>query len=240
MDPGDDGQVMALARVMAERAWAAVGGDRPTAVEDLVFTGSGGLPSVFPVSDLAAAAIATAALSVSEFIHATSGKRPPVTVDRRLSSMWFGFSIRPIGWRLPAPWDSIAGDYPTRDGWIRLHTNAPHHRAAVERVLGAQIDREGTARAVAPWAKTDLETAVVESGGCAAEMQSASPGPGRRDGSTGANRVDGSGSSTPMDLTQRPPAGRTARARSHPGPCRTGGDTFPSRLRRGCFEAGSA
>ena len=56
MDPGDDGQVMALARVMAERAWAAVGGDRPTAVEDLVFTGSGGLPSVFPVSDLAAAA----------------------------------------------------------------------------------------------------------------------------------------------------------------------------------------
>ena len=172
MDPGDDGQVMALARVMAERAWAAVGGDRPTAVEDLVFTGSGGLPSVFPVSDLAAAAIATAALSVSEFIHATSGKRPPVTVDRRLSSMWFGFSIRPIGWRLPAPWDSIAGDYPTRDGWIRLHTNAPHHRAAVERVLGAQIDREGTARAVAPWAKTDLETAVVESGGCAAEMRS--------------------------------------------------------------------
>jgi hypothetical protein len=82
-------------------------------------------------------------------------------------------SIRPIGWSLPAPWDPIAGDYATRDGWIRLHTNAPHHRAAAERVLGTHGDKTGMAKAVATWRKHDLEEAVVEAGGCAAEMRSA-------------------------------------------------------------------
>jgi len=164
--------VTALAHVLTELGWSATGAEDPGAVEELVFTSAGGLPSVFPVSDLASAAIATAAMSIGELILATTGKRPSVTVDRRLSSMWFGLSIRPIGWTLPAPWNSIAGDYRARDGWIRLHTNAPHHRAAVERVLGHRLDREATARAVSSWAKTDLEDAIVETGGCAAEMRS--------------------------------------------------------------------
>src|SRR5262249_10894292 len=100
----------------------------------------------------------------------TSGTRPSLTVDRRLASFWFGLSIRPIGWSLPAPWDPIAGDYRAADGWIRLHTNAPHHRAAAERVLGAHSDKAGVAAAVARWDATPLETAIVESGGCAAAM----------------------------------------------------------------------
>ena len=72
---------------------------------------------------------------------------------------------------MPAPWDPVAGDYLTRDGWIRLHTNAPHHRAAAERVLGAQTDRAGMARAVADWTKAELEAAILAEGGCAAEMR---------------------------------------------------------------------
>jgi CoA-transferase family III len=76
-----------------------------------------------------------------------------------------------MGWH-PPPGDPIAGDYPTRDGWIRLHTNAPSHRAAAERVLGATGDRATIAREVAHWSKSDLEQSVVEAGGCAAEMRS--------------------------------------------------------------------
>jgi crotonobetainyl-CoA:carnitine CoA-transferase CaiB-like acyl-CoA transferase len=68
-------------------------------------------------------------------------------------------------------WDPIAGDYQASDGWIRLHTNAPHHRAAAERVLGPHTDKEDMARAVAGWRKGDLEKAIVEAGGCAAEMR---------------------------------------------------------------------
>ncbi|EQD38954.1 CoA transferase, CAIB/BAIF family protein, partial [mine drainage metagenome] len=89
-----------------------------------------------------------------------------------------GWSIEHIGWKPPAPWDPIAGDYPARDGWIRLHTNAPHHRAAAERVLGRHGDKAAMAHAVAAWTKGDLEAAVVETGGCAAEMRSTEWGSG--------------------------------------------------------------
>jgi hypothetical protein len=51
---------------------------------------------------------------------------------------------------LPELWDPIAGNYRAEDGWIRLHTNYPYHRAAVERVLGAD-DRAAVAAAALRW-----------------------------------------------------------------------------------------
>ncbi|HKV53167.1 MAG TPA: CoA transferase [Candidatus Binataceae bacterium] len=161
-----------IAKALTRSAWEALGGNR-SAVDSLVFVGSGGLPSTYPVTDFASAAIATAALSLLELLETCKAKPQSATVDRRLASLWFGMSIRPDGWKLPAPWDPIAGDYQTSDGWIRLHTNAPHHRAAAERVLGSHPDRESMARAVAGRRKGELETAIVEAGGCAAEMRTA-------------------------------------------------------------------
>ena len=151
--------------------WSALEGDR-TALEGLRFGASGNLPSAFRVTDLASASIAAASLAVAEFTSLRTGTMPTVDVDRRLASFWFRSSIRPVGWSLAAPWDPIAGDYATRDGWIRLHTNAPHHRAAAERVLGNHADREAMSEAVKGWTKTELESAIVEAGGCAAEMRS--------------------------------------------------------------------
>ena len=138
---------------------------------DVYFSGSGDLPSVFAVSDLAAAAIAAAGAAVAELVANRFGPRPRVIVNRRLSSLWLGQSIRPDGWELPAAWDPIAGDYPTTDGWIRLHTNAPHHRDAVLSVLGVSADKSEVARAVLNWSADALETAVVQNNGCAAEMR---------------------------------------------------------------------
>jgi hypothetical protein len=85
--------------------------------------------------------------------------------------MWFHFSIRPSGWKLPPAWDPIAGDYECADGWIRLHTNAPHHRLAAEKVLGAHADKDAVAQAVKLWRTGELESAIVAAGGCAAEMR---------------------------------------------------------------------
>ncbi|MBY8937060.1 CoA transferase [Pseudomonas fluorescens] len=136
------------------------------------FTEQGALPSAFAVTELACASIAAAGQAVSELIQQQSGHLPAVAVDRRLASFWFSSSLRPIGWQVPPLWDPIAGDYATRDGWIRLHTNAPHHRAAAERVLGTCVDRDAMAAKVAQWTSTDLEQAVVEAQGCAAEMRS--------------------------------------------------------------------
>lgn len=134
-------------------------------------TGEGALPSAFAVTDLACASLAAAGQALSELLHSQTRRRPVVSVDRRLASFWFSSSLRPIGWSVPPLWDPIAGDYPTRDGWIRLHTNAPHHRAAAERVLGPASERPSMAAKVAQWNKGELEQAVVEAGGCAAEMR---------------------------------------------------------------------
>ncbi|ROL73025.1 acyl-CoA transferase [Pseudomonas protegens] len=135
-------------------------------------TGQGALPSAFAVTDLASASIAASGQAVAELLYNQTGRLPEVSVDRRLASFWFASSIRPQGWSLPSPWDPIAGDYATRDGWIRLHTNAPHHRAAAERVLGAASERSAMAAQVATWDALELEQAIVDQGGCAAQMRS--------------------------------------------------------------------
>jgi hypothetical protein len=144
------------------------------AIESLEFVGEGELTSAYAVTDLASATIGAAAISLVKLVERVSQKIPAVTINRRLSSLWFGWSIRPRGWNMPAVWDPIAGDYSTRDGWIKLHTNAPHHRQAAQQVLGAHGGRTDIARRVAVWSKGDLESAIVEAGGCAAEMRAAS------------------------------------------------------------------
>jgi len=146
--------------------WSAVGGDKALAPR-VAFAGAGDLPSAFPVSDLAAGAVAAAALAVAELAGAAAA-----SVDRRLASFWFRFSLRPEGWSPAPPWDPIAGDYAAADGWIRLHTNAPRHRAAALAVLGAAGDKNAVTRAVAGWRADDLEAAIVDDGGCAAAMRS--------------------------------------------------------------------
>ncbi|MCE0461643.1 CoA transferase [Pseudomonas uvaldensis] len=136
------------------------------------FIAEGALPSAFDVTGLACASIAVAGQATAELIRQQTGRLPPVEVDRRLASFWFSTSLRPIGWSVPPMWDPVAGDYATADGWIRLHTNAPHHRLAAEKVLGTCRDRDDMASKVAGWNKVELEQAVVDAGGCAAEMRS--------------------------------------------------------------------
>jgi hypothetical protein len=156
---------------LAAEAWRALGGES-AALSGLKFIVEGDLPSAFPVSDFAASTVGVAALAVAALRATVDGAVGCVEVDRRLAAAWFHWSLRPVGWRMPAAWDPIAGDYRAADGWIRLHTNAPHHRAAALSVLGVAMDREAVAAAVATWSALELETAVVQAGGCAAEMRS--------------------------------------------------------------------
>lgn len=134
-------------------------------------TGEGSLPSVFAVTELATASVAAAGIAASELLASDGGPVRPVTVDRRVASMWFASSLRPEGWEPPPPWDPVAGDYRAANGWIRLHTNAPAHREAALGVLGVPADRDRVASAVAGWQADELETAVVAAGGCAATMR---------------------------------------------------------------------
>lgn len=125
--------------------------------------------SWFADSDLAVAAVEAAGLELA----ALSGAET-VEVDPRLTLMWYVSSLRPVGWTLPGKWDPIAGDYEARDGWVRLHTNAPAHRDAALSVLGSAPEKAAVARAVRGWEAVTLETAVVAAGGASAAMH----GPG--------------------------------------------------------------
>ena len=132
------------------------------------------LPSCFAVSELLSTSISAVASAASTLI-ATLGlalSPPKFQVSQRLASLWSGCSIYPIGWELPPVWDAVAGDYRTLDGWIKLHTNLPHHRRVALAVLGTEPDRAKVAQAVAKWEAVALETAIVSGGGAAAAMRS--------------------------------------------------------------------
>lgn len=159
-----------LTQKLLEEIWQSLG-HRATPEDPLAVSGEGELASAFPVSELATACWGAAGLACAGLLQQSKGGMPKVFVDRRLASLWFGWTLRPLGWQLPAAWDALAGDYATRDGWIRLHTNAPHHRKAVEQVLGPHQDKGTLAQKVLEWKKSELEQAVIEAGGCAAEMR---------------------------------------------------------------------
>lgn len=69
------------------------------------------------------------------------------------------------------PWGELSGFFRTRDGWIRLHGNYPHHAAVIRAELGA-TDRAGVAAAIQERAAVELETTLRGAGGIAGALRS--------------------------------------------------------------------
>lgn len=157
--------------IFSKEIWQSLGGAEAY-LDQISFVEEGNLPDVYPVTDLAAGSIATAHLAVAELVERYYQQIPSIKIDRRLSSFWFDRTIRPEKWQMPAAWDSLAGDYKASDEWIRLHTNVPHHRTAVESILGKHNDKESVSKAVRQWKAAELEEAIIFAGGCAAVMMS--------------------------------------------------------------------
>jgi hypothetical protein len=163
---------------LLEQLWTELGGPS-AALAAVSFSGpKRGLPSVCEVSALASASIGLATLAMAE-LHAerTGEALRAVHVDRAHADAAFLCErhLRALGWQLPEVWDPLAGDYPTRDGFIRLHTNYSYHRDAVLGVLGLAVGaatREQVAALVARWDGEPLEAAIVAANGCAAKLRS--------------------------------------------------------------------
>ena len=134
----------------------------------LTIEGEGETRDCFAVQELAAQSIAAASKALAVYAD-----QPGVTVNRRLASLWFGKSFRPLNWSMPKLRDEFSADYQTRDGWIRLHCNAKTHRQAVLTVLGEPKNHAEAAEIVSGWPALELQEAVVEAGGAAAMMYSA-------------------------------------------------------------------
>ena len=123
------------------------------------------------VNQLATNAVQMAVAALQGLLREQLSINTSVQIDRALIDHWCTNSVLPVGWQLPDAWDDLAKDYRCADGWIRLHTNAPHHRSRAISVLGDASNADEVAEAIASWQGQTLEAAIVEAGGCAAQLR---------------------------------------------------------------------
>src|SRR5437660_5472960 len=148
--------------------WTSAGGD-PAALSAIRLTGDEAqLPSSFRVAAAAGASVAATGLAAAEIWKLRRGQAQDVTVDMRHAVVECRSErhLRVDGKPPPPAWDAIAGIYKTRDnGFVRLHTNFPHHRDAVCKVLNCRPERDAVQAALMQWDGEAFETAAY-AGGC--------------------------------------------------------------------------
>jgi hypothetical protein len=137
----------------------------PVAIPAIAYDGV--MPGPLAATELLAETVALAGAALARL---TDRPTDEVTVDARLCAFWGLTSCEPIGWTPPEPWDPLSAIFRGSDGWIRLHTNAPHHKAAAISVLGGARTKEEVAAFIAGRSVEGLEQYILEAGGAAARM----------------------------------------------------------------------
>src|SRR3979409_1660 len=140
-------------QILAE-LWTLAGGEA-SALDAVTLTGNEPqLPSSFRVAAAAQASVAAAGLAAAQIWKLRSGQSQDLAVDMRhavvecRSERYLRVDGKPPG---PA-WDAIAGIYNTGDGrFVRLHTNFPHRRDGVCRVLACKPQRDEVQAALMQW-----------------------------------------------------------------------------------------
>src|ERR1043166_7610672 len=134
--------------------WTSAGGD-PAALDAVTLTGEEPqLPSSFRVAAAAQVSIAASGLAAAEIWKMRSGEAQNVAVDMQHAVVECRSEryLRVAGKPPPPAWDAIAGVYKTGDGrFVRLHTNFPHHRAAVCTVLDCKAERDDVQAKLMQW-----------------------------------------------------------------------------------------
>ncbi|SOZ35661.1 CoA transferase [Cupriavidus neocaledonicus] len=133
------------------------------------------LPSSFAVGTAAQASLAASALAAATLWQGRSGRWQEVSVDMRHAITEFRSEryLRVDGGPAPELWDKIAGIYRCGDGrWVRLHTNFPHHRDGVLRLLGCAYDKAAVQAALEKWEAEAFETAASDAGLVVAALRS--------------------------------------------------------------------
>lgn len=150
-----------------------LGGGEPSALDAVTLTGREPiLPSSFRVGAASQVTIAAAGLAAAEIWKARSGEAQGISVDMMhaavecRSERYLRVDDKPP----PPAWDAIAGVYKTGDGrFVRLHTNFPHHRDNVCKVLACKPERDDVQRALMQWKAEAFETDAY-AGGCVVSM----------------------------------------------------------------------
>ncbi|MGP9811792.1 CoA transferase [Rhodopseudomonas sp. NSM] len=162
-------------RDLLAELWTSVGGDA-AALDAVTLTGDEPqLPSSFRVGAAAQVSIAASGLAAAEIWRMRSGQSQSVSVEMRHAAIECRSEryLRRDGEPPPPMWDPIAGVYQVKNGrFVRLHTNFPHHRDAVCKVLACAPERAAVQAALLQWDGETFETAAYQAGGVVALMRS--------------------------------------------------------------------
>ena len=155
--------------------WTSAGGEA-SALDTATLTGDEPqLPSTFRVAAAAQTSIAAAGLAAAQIWKLRSRQSQDVTVDMGHAMVECRSEryLRVGGKPPPPAWDAIAGVYKTGDRrFVRLHTNFPHHRDAVCKVLHCRPERDEVQAALMQWDGEAFEAAAYANGGVVALMRS--------------------------------------------------------------------
>src|SRR3974390_1502657 len=155
--------------------WTLAGGPLE-ALEAVTLTGEEPqLPSSFRVAADAQSSVAAAGLAAAHLWKLRSKESQEVAVDMRHAVVECRSEryLRVDGKPPPPAWEAIAGIYGTRDRrFLRLHTNFPHHREAVCRLLDCKAERDAVQTALMQWDAESFETAAYAAGGVGSMMRS--------------------------------------------------------------------
>jgi crotonobetainyl-CoA:carnitine CoA-transferase CaiB-like acyl-CoA transferase len=155
--------------------WTSAGGEAAALARVRLTGEEPQVPSSFRVAVAGQATIAAAGLAAAEIWKLRSGEAQDVHVDMRhavvecRSERYLRLDDKPP----PPAWDAIAGVYRTGDNrFVRCHTNFPHHRDAVCKVLACEPERDKVQAALMQWKGEDFEAAAYAAGGVVALMRS--------------------------------------------------------------------
>jgi crotonobetainyl-CoA:carnitine CoA-transferase CaiB-like acyl-CoA transferase len=157
------------------RLWAGLGHDAAALAQIELTGGEPVLPSSFAVGTAMQASVAASALAAAEIWRARTGEAQRVGVDMRAAAIasrserYFTVDGGPA----LELWDKIAGAYQCGDGrYVRLHTNFPHHRDGVLKLLQCDNDKAAVAEALRGWKAIDVEDAAAQAGLVVTAMRS--------------------------------------------------------------------
>lgn len=131
------------------------------------------LPSVYRVDEVAGASVLAATAAAAALWELRGGPRASAEVDLGHAGLAFRSEhVFKIAGSVLQLWADLSGDYPTSDGWVRLHCNFEHHGKAAVRALGCAATKEAVQAACLERTSVEIETAVLAAGGAAGAMRS--------------------------------------------------------------------
>lgn len=172
---GDSNTESQIAQSNLKALWNLAGGESNALKHIQLPSHDPVLPTSFYLSTAAQTVIGAAALAAAEVWKHKTGRSQTVSVNARHAAAEFRSEryFRVNGSGAPSLWDPLAGVYPTGDGrFVRLHTNFPHHKENILKLLGCGPSRDEVQKALLKWKSFDFETTANSSGCVVAAIRS--------------------------------------------------------------------